>query len=131
MLVTKRSYFGVGPAKLEPGDAIYVLAGGGYCYALRPYRIATEPVGSLEQANNVREESPSGQSSTHTSGGPCASTFEFIGDCYVHGIMDGEAVAERAPGYTAPKDRLLHETFGGRAPDPELPTRDFHDVYIV
>ncbi|PMD57267.1 uncharacterized protein K444DRAFT_483861, partial [Hyaloscypha bicolor E] len=62
--VTKKGYFGIGPAELEEGDEIYILAGGKVPLVLRP----------------LPESQP--------------NTFELVGDCYVHGVMDGEAVTE-------------------------------------
>jgi hypothetical protein len=101
LFVTTRGYFGFGPAELDQGDAIFVLAGGTHCYALRPCV------------------------------GPRLNIFELAGDCYVHGIMDVEAVADHAPGYKSRRDRLRKLIHGGHPPDPELAKRDFHDIYIV
>jgi hypothetical protein len=63
--------------------------------------------------------------------GPSAEHLELVDDCYVHGIMDGEAVADHAPGYKSRRDRLRKLIHGGHPPDPELAKRDFHDIYIV
>lgn len=84
LFLTKKRYFGIGPFELEEGDEVYILAGGKLPLILRP--------------------SPNSQ----------PNEFELVGDCYVHGIMDGEAVSG-----------------SGQSTDPDLPLRDFHDVFIV
>jgi hypothetical protein len=105
--ITKKGYFGMGPAQLAEGDQVYILAGGKVPLVLRP----------------VLESQP--------------NTFELVGDCYVHGVMDGEAVTEH-PMYcgknlwkkgvaTAKSIVPLHS----KSLDPDLPLRDFHDVFIV
>ncbi|KAK4694488.1 hypothetical protein P7C71_g3112, partial [Lecanoromycetidae sp. Uapishka_2] len=61
--VTDNGYAGLGPTELQAGDSVYVLAGGPMLYILRPVPGASRP-----------------------------RTFTLIGDCYVQGVMDGEAV---------------------------------------
>jgi hypothetical protein len=74
--LTEKGYMGVGPTRIATGDDIYVLAGGSHPLVLRPFPTAKR-----------------------------SNTFELVGDCYVHGIMDGEAVEG-------------------------ISTRDFEDVFI-
>ena len=64
LFATTKGYIGTGLAELEIGDHVYILAGGPRPYVLRP----------VEDAER-----------------PC--TFQLVGDSYVHGLMDGEAVA--------------------------------------
>jgi hypothetical protein len=92
IFVTKKGYFGIGPAELEEGDEIYILAGGKLPLVLRP----------------LPKSRP--------------RTFELVGDCYVHGIMDGEAVSGHGSGRESVEERVS---------DPDLPLRHFHDVFIV
>ncbi|KAH8745951.1 heterokaryon incompatibility protein-domain-containing protein [Hyaloscypha finlandica] len=105
--VTKKGYFGIGPAELEEGDEIYILAGGKFPLVLRP--------------------SPESQ----------PNTFELVGDCYVHGVMDGEAVTERTQrSGQSPWKKAVATSKGfirssNKSLDPDLPLRDFHDVFIV
>jgi hypothetical protein len=105
--VTKKGYFGVGPAELEEGDEIYILAGGKVPLVLRP----------------LPESQP--------------NTFELVGDCYVHGVMDGEAVTERtqrsgqSPWKKAVATAKSFIRSRTKSLDPDLPLRDFHDVFIV
>ncbi|MCJ1291682.1 hypothetical protein MMC34_003227 [Xylographa carneopallida] len=99
--VTKKGYFGIGPAELKEGDEIYILAGGKHPFALRPLL------------------------------GPHPDTFELVGDCYVHGIMDGEAVSDRSRDQNT-MDRKKHEELpDSQSLEPYLPLHDFHDVFIV
>ncbi|KAE9378296.1 hypothetical protein N431DRAFT_435446 [Stipitochalara longipes BDJ] len=105
--VTKKGYFGIGPAELAEGDQIYILAGGKVPLVLRP----------------LSESQP--------------NTFELVGDCYTHGVMDGEAVTEHPldsvqnswgkAGATAKS--IVRPSI--KSLDPDLPLRDFHDVFIV
>jgi hypothetical protein len=99
--VTKKGYFGIGPAELEEGDEIYILAGGKLPFVLRP----------------LPESQP--------------DTFELVGDCYVHGIMDGEAVSGHGSGRESVEESSGEEFYADQASDPDLPLRDSHDVFIV
>ena len=58
---TDRGYIGLGPPEMQKGDQVYILSGGNVPYLLRPIF------------------------------GPRPQTFELVGDCYLHGIMYGEA----------------------------------------
>ncbi|MCJ1287260.1 hypothetical protein MMC26_006608 [Xylographa opegraphella] len=99
--ITKKGYFGIGPAELEEGDEIYILAGGKHPFALRP---------SL---------------------GPQPDTFELVGDCYVHGIMDGEAVSDQSRSRKNIGDEECEELPSRQSLDLDLPLQNFHDVFIV
>ncbi|KAE9362593.1 HET-domain-containing protein [Stipitochalara longipes BDJ] len=61
-IISEKGYMGLAPAMAEPGDRIAVLFGGKVPYILR--------------------QNKTGNSTTWT----------FIGDSYVHGIMDGEVI---------------------------------------
>ncbi|KAL2039474.1 hypothetical protein N7G274_007746 [Stereocaulon virgatum] len=76
LFLTAVGYAGLGPHELQVGDSLYVLAGGHKLYVLRPVLGATR-----------------------------SQTFNLIGDCYVQGIMDGEAVEGR--------DDDFHDVFMG------------------
>jgi hypothetical protein len=55
--------------------------------------------------------------------GPQPNTFELVGDCYVHGVMNGEAVTESFwNNVVRPRSKSL---------DPDLPLHNFYDVFIV
>ena len=105
--VTKKGYFGMGPAELAGGDQVYVVAGGRVPLILRPL------------------------SGFHP------NTFELVGDCYVHGVMDGEAVtgSTQLSGNRGWKKAVVTAKSIVRSSskplDPDLPLRDFHDIFIV
>ncbi|KAF0330026.1 HET-domain-containing protein [Colletotrichum asianum] len=67
--VTERGYVGIGPPNLAEGDEVWVLSGGKVPFILRP---------------STGDESP------RSSATPL---FTLIGDAFVYGIMDGEAIA--------------------------------------
>lgn len=64
-ITTKKGFVGLASSNAEKGDYVAVLAGGRTPYILR------------EGARSTDEDSK-------------ASTYSFVGDAYVHGIMDGE-----------------------------------------
>ncbi|KAK0714092.1 hypothetical protein B0T26DRAFT_650377 [Lasiosphaeria miniovina] len=64
LVVTRKGYLGAAPRSAQVGDGVYVLAGGHVPFVLR------------------RDQS----------GGSAPSTFWLVGDCYVHGLMHGEAL---------------------------------------
>ena len=73
LFATDKGHIGLGPPEMRKGDHVYVLSGGEVPYMLRP-------------VSGLRPR-----------------TFELVGDCYLHGIMYGEAAG---------------------------PDEDFHDVYL-
>jgi hypothetical protein len=66
--VTKKGYIGMGPLDTRPGDQVWVLYGGLVPFVLRG-------VGADKRNGEARE-------------------FTLVGDAYVHGVMDGEAVRD-------------------------------------
>jgi hypothetical protein len=64
--VTRRGYCGLGPVDAQPGDQIFVLAGAGLPFLLRE--------AGERRVNGL------GKIKAHS----------LVGECYVHGIMDGE-----------------------------------------
>jgi hypothetical protein len=64
--ISEKGYIGLAAPNTAPGDKIAVLFGGKVPYILRR-----------------NEPSSLGTSDT---------TWKFLGDCYVHGIMDGEVI---------------------------------------
>lgn len=67
LFVTDRGYLGLGHEGCTPGDTVCIFAGGEVPFLVRPHP------GGAEKA------------------------FQFLGECYVHGVMDGEAWDETAP----------------------------------
>ena len=68
------------PASTRKGDRIAVLFGGQVLYVVRP----------LQDSRGVCDIS-GGSKLCETHGSVC-NEYEFVGDCYVHCLMDGEAV---------------------------------------
>lgn len=64
LFVTSQGYIGLGPYSLDHGDSIAILLGGHTPFVLEP--------GSIERLE--------------------AEHWKLLGDCYVHGWMDGELV---------------------------------------
>jgi hypothetical protein len=73
---TERGYIGLGPARADVGDAICVLYGGSVIYVLRENASSNDDVEGKEDRKIEKMQ-----------------TWTFIGESYVHGLMDGE-VAE-------------------------------------
>jgi hypothetical protein len=76
--VTMSGYLGLGPEKMVNGDSVWILKGGRVPLVLRADEQATPYRGLLPAENG--ESRPV----MHT----------LVGDCYVHGIMDGEAAGD-------------------------------------
>jgi hypothetical protein len=70
LFATFNGYIGIGPAHVAKGDHIEVMPGGAVPYAT--WRVRTEEAST--PFNN-----------------PFMPHFTLVGDCYVHGLMDGEA----------------------------------------
>ena len=69
--ITEQGYMGLGPKEMKPGDEIAVLVGGHTPFVLR--RAGEKVIGS---AVGIKQ------------------CYTLVGDCYVHGLMDGEAFAD-------------------------------------
>ena len=67
--ITGEGFMGTGPLATQPGDRITILFGGDVPFLLR--------------------KDPDGDMLDNTAGGSSAC-WKLIGDCYIHGIMDGE-----------------------------------------
>lgn len=77
-VITKRGYIGVAPFKTQVGDKITVLQGGAVPFVLR-------------------ERSGAPEAGSHDAAGKAGSTkvrCDFVGEAFVLGIMEGQAVAE-------------------------------------
>jgi tellurite resistance protein len=73
--ITEKGYIGLGPSAMRPGDYLHILMGGQTPFILRASGIRKLRVGRFE----------------HPLEREC---FEVIGDCYTHGLMDGEAMQQ-------------------------------------
>ncbi|RYP81054.1 hypothetical protein DL769_002163 [Monosporascus sp. CRB-8-3] len=68
LFFTKKGYMGLGPATMKAGDVAYVFAGGHMPFIIRHAKERVVP----KVGRRV--------------------CYELIGDCYIHGIMDGEVM---------------------------------------
>ncbi|CAO2658363.1 Nn.00g060860.m01.CDS01 [Neocucurbitaria sp. VM-36] len=66
--ILKKGFIGLGPMNMRVGDTVHILLGGSVPFVLRPV---------------AEQQGPTGQ----------PKRYEFVGNCYVQGIMDGEALA--------------------------------------
>jgi hypothetical protein len=69
LFVTKKGYLGLGPASVEVEDEVWLFAGGGAAFVLNRH--------NAEHNEQTQEDLP---------------LFNLVGESYVHGIMDGEAI---------------------------------------
>jgi hypothetical protein len=99
--VCDRGYIGKGPQATNIGDLVYIVAGGAQPLILRPSPEAQKP-----------------------------NTFKLVGQCYVHGVMDGEAVDPAKYRKPTFKDELRWLIFGGQRADRNLPCQDFTDIFL-
>lgn len=76
LVVTDRGYVGMAPSHAERGDVICVILGFSVPVVLRR-RDSTNKAGEAKQLKKSWTE-----------------TYEFIGECYLHGFMDGEVLDE-------------------------------------
>lgn len=68
LFFTEKGYMGLGPARMKAGDVAYVFAGGHMPFIIRSANERVVPgVGRRD-------------------------CYELVGDCYIHGIMDGEVM---------------------------------------
>jgi hypothetical protein len=82
IFITESGYFGNGPVGARPGDEIHIIAGGKCPLMLRPV---------VERPSNLTEALKS------------YPAYTLVGDCYLHGIMDGEA----ADGFEERSSKIL------------------------
>ncbi|KAH7327084.1 hypothetical protein BKA65DRAFT_509902 [Rhexocercosporidium sp. MPI-PUGE-AT-0058] len=76
LFITDTGFLGTGPAGLQRGDNLYVLLGGRAPFLLRESSIREVPlIANRPGLGSVKR-----------------SCLEIVGDCYVHGLMDGEGL---------------------------------------
>jgi hypothetical protein len=80
VFVTKEGYLGLGPENTQVGDQVFILGGSNVPFILRSVQ------------NNMMGKSKAGH--------------RIIGDCYIHGIMDGEIC--RSPRHGEATILILH-----------------------
>ncbi|KAH8789969.1 hypothetical protein F5882DRAFT_267251, partial [Hyaloscypha sp. PMI_1271] len=70
---TEKGYMGLGPPTLQPGDVICVIFGG-----ITPFALRKQESDFSSSSQNIR--------------------YRLVGECYLHGIMHGEAINELEEG---------------------------------
>ncbi|KAF2416989.1 hypothetical protein EJ08DRAFT_600272, partial [Tothia fuscella] len=73
LIITSDGRLGLGPARVQPDDEVWLLPGSRVPFVLRKTSCVT---------------------TSHLT----SRTYELVGECYVHGIMHGEACSEENAG---------------------------------
>lgn len=93
LFLTSRGYIGLGLRDVKPGDLVVILCGGQMPFLLRkvPAYVRTENIETNKYDEDKTRDSAEGRG--------CSSTevnvdehYIMLGEAYVHGIMDGEAI---------------------------------------
>ncbi len=82
--ITEKGYLGIGPPATASGDEVWVLYGGNVPFVMRAMR---------EKQDKDLEQDPSNAEIT-VAGVNDRKELCLVGDAYVHGIMDGQAVSD-------------------------------------
>jgi len=77
--VTSTGYLGIGPKDTQTGDEVYAINGSKVPLVLR-----RDALGFRDKNNRAKEDTTD----------PTYPHFRLVGDCYTHGMMDGEAVQD-------------------------------------
>jgi hypothetical protein len=104
-LLTQGGLMGLAPSAAEKGDVIVILGGGSVPYILRPRRLTTGPFDTFEfstmqqilsggQMSNVLRPKRLTAGPTIAFKGSNSRHYEFIGECYVHGLVHGSSSEE-------------------------------------
>lgn len=89
---TKRGYVGLGPEDTEVGDEVWLIAGARTPFVLR--KPAQKKRGKWNHHRNLLSSLRSSfQPKQLRPGGEDAEDRVFVGESYVHGLMDGEAAS--------------------------------------
>lgn len=74
IFATESGALGTGSRRMQPGDEVHVLIGSSVPFILRPYQPSEEEAG-CPSSNQI-------------------PSYTVIGECYLHGFMDGEALED-------------------------------------
>lgn len=122
--VTSEGYMGLGPAHMREGDVVFILFGGPMPFLLRSVHEDSsssfdfndledeeldESSSSPTNSSDGTQEQPDGTNcqglvSTETLQQRKQHLYSLIGDCYVQGIMNGEAAHKMEGGKKIPKE---------------------------
>jgi len=91
---TEQGYIGVGPSHMKRGDEVFVVFGSPTPFV---FRRQPSPGDGTHEESETEEDDTHEESKTTTDTSPELSIdpmrYELIGYCYLHGVMDGEFVA--------------------------------------
>ena len=91
LFITDKGYIGLGPTKLRVGDHLGILLGGQSSFILREAGTrALHKLPSQPRLGQIRRR-----------------CFSMRGDCYTHGLMDGEAMCEWRKLADKPKNDII------------------------
>lgn len=92
LFLTEKGYLGAGPFSAEVGDTVCIFEGGEVPYVVKAAtaKAEPEPEQGIEVELTSKPEGGREKEAEPTSRSEMAWTF--IGECYVHGIMGGEAL---------------------------------------
>ena len=90
---------GLGPETMQPGDEVWLLKGGRVLYILRPAFIEEHSPSIFEGTINLTGSEPSRDK---------IGSYRFVGECFVHGLMDGEVAGMLGDSPVSPKPLPLH-----------------------
>ncbi|KAF2642492.1 HET-domain-containing protein [Massarina eburnea CBS 473.64] len=87
---TSEGRLGWAPSRAEPGDIVCIFDGADVPYVIRPKTAVQEIEGRLSLKNWRRRLLPS--ASRESVVNP-PTEYTLVGECYIHGVMEGEAMA--------------------------------------
>ncbi|KAG7008147.1 hypothetical protein G7Y79_00007g022720 [Physcia stellaris] len=106
LFCTKRGFIGIsaGPSDIQAGDQLHFIHRGNVPFALRPVQHDNQD-----------------------------SVYELVNECYVHGIMDGEAFREPPLPHSRSfrQHELRRQLFGGQPLDRNFPVGDWQDIALT
>ncbi|KAH6620861.1 hypothetical protein B0J18DRAFT_209691 [Chaetomium sp. MPI-SDFR-AT-0129] len=113
LFITLNGYLGLGSDSVVEGDVVCVLSGADLPFVLRPV-LRRETKNDDKNTEELRPDEP-----------PQIDHYVLVGECYVEGLMNGEAIAE-VTGGSGPSEfsgpvpfQLLEEDILSAANEPE------------
>lgn len=82
---------------VRPGDLVTALVGGFFPYVLRPVVNQEQEQQATEDEDSTAEPTAGGASGPNPLTMADDATYEFVGDCYLYGAMDGEDFSVTSP----------------------------------
>lgn len=89
ILTLRENFLGLAPSKAREGDLVCILYG---CSVPVVLRRIDRTTGDKDPAIALPRRKADDKSPTRSSSSKSDHYYEFIGECYIHGMMDGEAL---------------------------------------